>query len=409
MNKFIGFLLATSLLALTFQIDARDRRNFVNHDDDKDYAGAKVSNIFVSNSGDNTLSLLRCTVSNKKHSSDIRCREKQRMDVGFSNAWPANQYQGHPAWWWTGLSGEVVGIKAKASLQPLKSAQNLKYVDTYVIADGPSSGSNFIGVSPHKHTAWNSAREVDQIQEIDVNPHSPTFGTILTSLTVPDLDPSSPATATRGAARPCDATLTPDGRYFVEPDLGGESVTVVDTKAGVILWQLPSPPLNPDEKVLPFMATTNGDIALIENLEAPSGTYDVFDMSQLPNQPLHLKKIGPADGLGNSAQTSEFTPDGRYAYLIINGLADDGTLPQADRGRIDVLDVKRHSRHFLEIVNHIELPTNCRPHTGDFTNDGGYFVVNCSGRDEVAVIDNKSQRVVSTVAVGPGPRGVIVR
>lgn len=284
MNKYIGFLLATSLLALAFQTVARDPRNFITHDDDEDHGASKVSNIFVSNSGDNTMSLLRCSVSNNKHSSGIRCREKQRMDLGFSNSWPANQYRGHPAWWWTGLSGEVVGLKAKASLQPLKSEQNLKYVDTYIIAGGPSSGSNFIGVSPRKLTAWNSAREVDQIQEIDVNPHSPTFGTILTSLTVPDLDPSTPATATRGAARPCDATLTPDGRYFVEPDLGGESVTVVDTKAGVILWQLPSPQLNPDEKVLPFMSTTNGDIVLVENLEAPSGTYDVFDVSVLPDR-----------------------------------------------------------------------------------------------------------------------------
>jgi hypothetical protein len=389
MKRYFGFLLASCLLLPAIP------------------AVAQVSHIFVSNSGDDTLSLLQCVVSEGKQA--IRCEERERMDVGFNNAWPANQYQGHPAWWWTGLSGEVVGLKAKASLQPLNSPQNVKFVDTYVIPGRPNSGSNFIGVSPHKLTAWNSAREVDRIQEIDVNPDSPTFGTILTSLTVPDLDPTTPATATRGAARPCDATMTPDGRYFVEPDLGGESVTFVDTEAGVILWQVASPPANPDEKVMPFMATTNGDIALIENLEAPSGTYDVFDVSVLPNQPIHLKKIGPADGLGNSPQTSEFTPNGRYAYLIINGLADDGTLPEEERGRIDVLDVDRTSATFLEIVNRIELPTNCRPHAGDFTTDGGYFVLNCSGRDQVAVINNASQTVVETVAVGPSPRGVIVR
>ena len=74
-----------------------------------------------------------------------------------------------------------------------------------------------------------------------------------------------------------------------------------------------------------------------------------------------------------------------------------------------MLDVDRNSASFLEIVHSIELPTNCRPHTGDFTNDGRYFVVNCSGSDEVAVIDNETQSVVTTVAVGPGPRGVIVR
>ncbi len=388
MHRFNAFLLICSSFLLSFA------------------ANASVSHIFVSN-GDNTMSLLRCVVSNGKN--PIRCEEKERMDVGFRNSWPANQYQGHPAWWWTGLSGQVVGLKAKASLQPLNSPQNVKFVDTYVIPDRPNSGSNFIGVSPHQRTAWNSAREVDRIQEIDINPDSPSFGTILTSLPVPDLDPATPATATRGAARPCDATLTPDGRYFIEPDLGGESVTVVDTQAGIILWQLPAPPLDSEEKVLPFMATTNGDIALIENLEAPTGTYDVWDVSVLPNQPLYLTKIDPADGLGIAPMTSEFTPDGRFAYLIINGQADDGTLPPAQRGRIDVLDVDRDSPSFLQIVNNIELPTNCRPHTGDFTNDGGYFVVNCSAADQVAVVDNATQTVVTTVAVGPGPRGVIVR
>ena len=368
---------------------------------------AAVSHIFVSNSGDNTMSLLRCVTAND--ASGIHCKEKERMDVGFDTSWPANQYQGHPAWWWTGLSGEVVGLKAKASLKPLNSAQNVKFVDTYVTPGRPAGGANFIGVSPHVRTAWNAAREVDRIQEIDIDPDSPSFGTILTSLPVPDQDPTTPATATRGAARPCDATMTPDGRYFIEPDLGGESMTVVDTVAKTILWQMSPPPLNPDEKVLPFMATTNGDIALIENLEAPTGTYDVWDLSVLPNQPIHLKKISPADGLGNGPQTSEFTPDGRYAYLIINGLHDDTTLPPADRGRIDVLDVDRSSPSFLEIVHNIELPTNCRPHTGDFTIDGRYFVVNCSGSDEVAVIDNQTLGMVTTVAVGPSPRGVIVR
>ena len=51
------------------------------------------------------------------------------MDVGFGTSWPANQYDGHPAWWWTGLSGEVIGIKAKASLSPLKSPGNIVTVD----------------------------------------------------------------------------------------------------------------------------------------------------------------------------------------------------------------------------------------------------------------------------------------
>ena len=83
-------------------------------------AQATVSHVFVSNSGDATVSVVQCVTSKGKE--PIKCREKERTDVGFNFSWPANQYDGHPAWWWTGLSGEVVGVKAKASLSPLDDA-----------------------------------------------------------------------------------------------------------------------------------------------------------------------------------------------------------------------------------------------------------------------------------------------
>ena len=77
-------------------------------------ATATVSHVFVSNGGDQTMSLVRCVTSDSKK-TPIKCEEKERVDVGFGTSWPANQYDGHPAWWWTGLGGEVIGIKAKAS------------------------------------------------------------------------------------------------------------------------------------------------------------------------------------------------------------------------------------------------------------------------------------------------------
>jgi YVTN family beta-propeller protein len=364
---------------------------------------ATVSHVFVSNSGDGTTSLIKCVTSNGK--KPITCSEKDRRDVGFTHSWPANQYDGHPAWWWTGLSGEVVGVKAKASLSPLDNANNVVLVDTYNVPGRPESGSNFIGISPDGRTAWNSAREVDLIQEIDTDPDSPTFGTILTEIFVPDQDPDSVQTATRGAARPCDATITPDGRFFLEPDLAGESLTVVDTWTKQIIHQVLPEPAFEDEKILPFMATTNGKIVLVENLEGDN-TYDIWDVSNLPAAPVHLKKLTQADGIGVNAQTSEFTPDGRFAYLIMNG-APSGN-PE-DASRLDVLDVVEGSPTYLEVVNSIELPENCRASTGDFSNDGRYFFVNCNGSDELAVVDSLSETVVTTVEVGGGPRGVVVR
>lgn len=366
-------------------------------------ASATTSNIFVSNS-DQTLSLVRCVTANGK--KPIKCREKERVDVGFRASWPANQHDGHPAWWWTGLSGEVVGLNARSSLAPLDKPGHIVRIDTSDI-DGKPSGSNFSGISPDGRTLWNSAREVDLIQEIDTDPDSPTFGTIVHEIPVPDLDPSSVATETRGAARPCDATITPDGRFFLEPDLGGESLTIVDIEARQIIHQVQPVPAFEGEKVLPFMATTNGRIVLVENLEG-SNTYDIWDISSLPAAPIHLVKLTQDDGLGTNAQTSEFTPDGRFAYLIMNG-APDAPPGTQDASRIDVLDVVEGSPGFLNIVDHIELPDNCRAHTGDFSNDGRYFFVNCNGIDKVAVVDTERSEVVETIKVGTGPRGVVVR
>jgi YVTN family beta-propeller protein len=406
MKRMLTLLLGSSVVAMSLPT----------------FAGLPVSNVFVSNTGDQTLSLIRCVTSNGKN--PIKCREKQRMEVGFGTSWPANQYDGDPAWWWSGLSGEVIGIKAKASLSPLKNPANIVTVDTYDISGRPASGSNFIGISPDGRTAWNSAREVDQIQEIDTDPRSPTFGTILNRIDVPDLDDTQQGPGTGpgtgfppdnpnpnlGMARPCDATITPDGRYFLEPDLGGESLTIVDTwmQPPAIIWQVPAEnPAIPDEKVYPFMATTNGKIVLIENLEGDN-TYDIYDVSDLPKRPSYVKKLTQADGLGVDAQTSEFTPDGRYAYLIMRGVTD-APVNSPDASRLDVLDVDDSSPDYLTIVDSIELPFNCRASTGDFSNDGRYFFVNCQNRNELAVVDSQTQKVVTQVAVGASPRGVIVR
>jgi hypothetical protein len=377
---------------------------------------ADVSHVFVSNTGDQTMSLIKCVTSSGK--VPIKCEEKQRMEVGFGTSWPANQYDGHPAWWWSGLSGEVIGIKAKGSLSPLNNPANIVSVDTYDIPGLPSRGANFIGIMPDGRTAWNSAREVDQIQEIDTDPDSPTFGTILNRIDVPDLDstqqgpgtgptPPEPPNLNLGMARPCDATITPDGRFFLEPDLGGESLTVVDITTKQIIHQVQADPAIPGDKVFPFMSTTNGKIVLVENLEGDN-TYDIWDVSDLPAEPLYRKKLTRADGLGLDAQTSEFTPDGQYAYLIMRG--DPNVLPDhPDASRIDVLNVDEDSLDYLEIVNSIELPQRCFASTGDFSKDGRYFFVNCNRRDEVVVVDGHSQTAIASIATGDGPRGVVVR
>jgi DNA-binding beta-propeller fold protein YncE len=373
------------------------------------------SNIFVSNR-DSTMSLVRCKARDDDNSDDdssddhhsrlpgdagISCEEVENENVGFSTSWPANQYEGEEDWWWSGLNGEVIGLKAEKKVKPLLKDKNRKVVDTYTY-DGvppglPTAGSNFIGVSPKGKTAWNSAREIDEIQEIDIDPDSDTFGQILTHITVPLSPDAGPGSATRGKMRPCDMSITPNGKYLWEPDIGGETVTGVDIKGKQVIAQITLPREDPANRVIPFMLTTNGKMALVENFEAPFGTESIIDVTD-PDKPVHLKKLTQADGLGISPMTSEFTPDGDYAYIIANG---SPTTP----GEVNVLDLDT-----LQISKSIALPAGCRPHTGDFTNDGGYFVVNCSGTNTVAVISNALQEVVQDVALsGVTPRGVITR
>lgn len=347
---------------------------------------------------DGSVSLLRRDPRN----ADNPYFEAERVPAGLVSAdWPANQYVGSTHWWWSGqTNGTVQGFEfrredslEKMVLDPERSVT----VDTYITPGRPDLGSNFAGVTPNGKTLWNAAREVDEIQEIDADPTSPTFGQILTRIDVPYSPDVSNPSATLGAMRPCDMSITPDGKFLFEPDLGGESVTAVDIRSKQVVDQLSLTPAFPSvsPRVRPFMLTTNGRIALVENLE---GTYAVLDVTD-PYNLREITRLTQADGVGVSPQTSEFTPDGKYAFLIANG---SGSVP----GVVSVLDLGT-----LTITKQITMPTGCRPHAGDFSRDGQHFFVNCSGASSVAVIDTKLQEVVQNVALADNvtPRGVIVR
>ena len=344
------------------------------------------------------ISLIKRDPQNK----DAPYFEADKVNAGLVGAdWPANQYIGSTRWWWTGqTNGTVQGFEFRRE-DPLDAMvddpDRTVNVDTYITPGRPDRGSNFAGVTPNGKTLWNAAREVDEIQEIDADPNSPTFGQILTRIPVPDSPDVSNPTATLGAMRPCDMSITPDGKFLFEPDLGGESVTAVDIRSKKVVDQLLLMPNDPSvsPRVSPFMLTTNGRIALVENLE---GTYAVLDVTD-PYNLREIKRLTQADGVGVAPQTSEFTPDGKYAYLIANG-------SPAVPGVVSVLDLRS-----LTITKQIQMPTGCRPHAGDFSRDGRNFFVNCSGASSVAVIDTKTQEVAQNVLLADSvtPRGVIVR
>jgi len=255
-------------------------------------------------------------------------KEVGQVQVGLTGLhWPANQYEGNPDWWWVGVpSGSVHGFKIDDDepLAELANASNQVDVNTYTYAGVtpglPTKGESFAGVTPDGKQVWNSAREIDEIQEIDSDPHSPTFGQILTHIPVPLSAFAGTGSATSGKMRPCDMSITPDGAYLFEPDLGGETVTAVDIKKKKVIDQVQLQPLTAGNKVRPFMLTTNGKIALIETFEG-AGQYVVLDVSN-PHHMRQIKNISQADGLGIAPMTDEFSPDGKYAYLITRGDAN---------------------------------------------------------------------------------------
>lgn len=326
--------------------------------------------------------------------------EAERVEAGLISAqWPANQYVGSTHWWWVGqTNGTVRGMEFRRE-KPLQSmvddpARSVT-VDTYITPGRPDVGANFAGVMPNGKTVWNAAREVDEIQEIDADPDSATFGQVLARIEVTPSIMAGQPTAAIGSMRPCDMSISPDGKFLFEPDLGGETVTAVDIRTKQIAHQLLLEPLVAGTRMRPFMLTTNGRIALVENLE---GTYSVIDVSN-PYNMIEIKRLTQADGVGVSPQTSEFTPDGKYAYLIANG---SPSVP----GVVSVLDLAT-----LTIGRQIQLPQNCRPHAGDFSRDGRHFFVNCANAHSLAVIDTQTQSLAQNVqfAGNPTPRGVLVR
>lgn len=394
----IKWLTAASLLGLcTISIAIASPAN----DQDSDHHVDRKDRIFITND-DGSISLIERV--HERFGMDYK--ETGQVQVGLVGPhWPANQYEGNPNWWWVGVpTGSVRGFKAKpnAPLSDLAKAENQMNVNTYtydgVPAGLPTQGESFAGVTPNGKQVWNAAREIDEIQEIDSDPHSPTFGQILTHIKVPLSAFAGSGSATQGKMRPCDMSITPNGKFLFEPDLGGETVTAVDIHHKQVVSQLQLQPTVAGEKVRPFMLSTNGKLALVESLEG-QGQYVVLDVSD-PRHMRQIKSLTQADGLGIRPITNEFSPDGKYAYLITNG---SPSMPPV----ISVLDLSD-----LQIVNNIALANNCNPFAGDFSKDGRHFFVACSGNNTVAVINTQLQVLEQEVAVSgdnPLPRGVIVR
>ncbi|MFQ5795807.1 MAG: YncE family protein, partial [Candidatus Bipolaricaulia bacterium] len=242
------------------------------------------------------------------------------------------------------------------------------------------SKQNYTEITPDGRYLVNAARFTDTYQLIGADPSHPDFGTVVAQYN------------TYANAGPCDMTIREDGRYAFDPDRHSDAIAVLDLNSFEVVAVVPVEPLVGDRPD-PFMGTISPDgrFFFVENTEG-DGTESVWDVSD-PLNPVELKRFTQQDGLGLGSLTDEFTPDGRFNFIINRSSSD-----------LNVVDLNS-----LEIVDTIAFPPGSNPVTGDFSVDGHKFYVTLPGRDAVAVIDVAEQRVIDTVKVGPQPVGVIAQ
>lgn len=250
------------------------------------------------------------------------------------------------------------------------------------------SSQNYTELTPDGNWILAGARFDDALLKIGANPNNDDFGQVVGRI------------ERFQDAQPCDITVTPDGKYAIEPDRNppgsSQAVTVIDVEKFEVIGTVPVPPLVADrpEDVEPFMLTgsRDGTLVFVETLEGSAQTVGVFDVSD-PAQPTEIKRFAPDDGLGRLPITDEFTAEDEF-NLIINRNSSDLT----------VVDVAN-----LEVVNTIPLVEGGNPVAGDFSIDDTKFYVPIQNQDVVAVVDVERQAMIKTIEVGPQPVGAIAR
>ncbi|MFB6273073.1 MAG: twin-arginine translocation signal domain-containing protein [Salinibacter sp.] len=250
------------------------------------------------------------------------------------------------------------------------------------------SSQNYTELTPDGNDIIASARFADAILKIGANPNNEDFGQVVGRI------------ERFQDAQPCDITITPDGRYAIEPDRNppgsSQAVSVIDMDAFEVIGTVPVPPLVADrpEDVEPFMMTgsRDGTLAVVETLEGSAQTVGVFDVSN-PTRPTEIRRFTQDEGLGQLPITDEFTADDEFNFVINRNSSD-----------ITVIDVAN-----LEIVNTIPLVEGGNPVAGDFSINDEKFYVPIQNRNVVAVVDVERQAMVNTIEVGPQPVGAIAR
>jgi YVTN family beta-propeller protein len=318
--------------------------------------------IAISNTGDNSVTLI-------DSATDTIAKT---IPVGSNFSFGANKHFKTTGLIWTGLLADQ---SKEIQVIDLGQGKVIQKIAT-------NSTQNYTETTPDGRFAISANRFTDTYFKIGADPSKPNFGEVVAQL------------KSYNNAGPCDITLSPDGKYAYSPDRHSDNLSVIDLADLKVLATVPVPRVvaRSDQKVEPFMATASRDgrWVFVENVEPPSGTESIFDVSN-PLKPREITRLLSSDGLGKGPISDEFTFDGQFNFII-----------NRDSATINVVDMKS-----FKIVNAIELVRGGNPITGDFSIDGRKFYVPIQNQNTVVVVDVAEQKVVKTIAVGPRPAGAI--
>ena len=243
-------------------------------------------------------------------------------------------------------------------------SNSVTFIDT---ATNKVKHTTYVGRSPHEafftpdgKEVWVTIRGEDYIQVLDGKTYEPTK-----RITVPN--------------GPGMTIFSPDGKYGYVVSSFTPEMVVIDTKTHKIVGNIKqASPFSPD-----LAATPDGKQVWITLKDI--GKTQVID-AQPPFDTIATLDTGPITNHVNIARTAK----GQFAYVTVGGLNAVKVYTTTDKP---------------ELV--ATIPTGEMPHGLWPSGDGTRMYIGLENSNALAAIDTATNKVVSTIATGQSPQGMV--